>query len=129
MRLIDADALYEKLKEDEDLARQRVIDTPNSFPNGSLNPSAIRYMAQLSERTRFKEMIYDAPTIEPERKKDTQDMQADKISIAKEKILQCISELEENSKYHAAFIQRNAKFITEGLRMALDFMMEGEEHD
>ncbi len=69
MRAIDADTLYEKLKEDEDLARQRVIDTPNSFPNGSLNPSAIRYMAQLSERTRFKEMIYDAPTIEPERKK------------------------------------------------------------
>ena len=69
MRAIDADTLYEKLKEDEDLARQRVIDTSNSFPNGSLNPSAIRYMAQLSERTRFKEMIYDAPTIEPERKK------------------------------------------------------------
>lgn len=62
MRLIDADALYERLKTDEELARDRVIDTPNSFPNGAVNPSAIRYMAQLSERTRFKEMVYDAAT-------------------------------------------------------------------
>ena len=68
MRLIDADTLYERLRDDEDLARQRVIDTPNSFPNGMLNPAAVRYMAQLSERTRIKEIVYDAPTIEPERK-------------------------------------------------------------
>lgn len=67
MRLIDADALYEKIKSDEELARDRVIDTPNSFPNGAINPSAIRYMARLNERTRFKEMVYDAPTIEPQR--------------------------------------------------------------
>lgn len=69
MRLIDADALYERLRDDEDLARKRVIVTPNSFPNGMLNPAAVRYMAQLSERTRIKEIVYDAPTIEPERKK------------------------------------------------------------
>lgn len=68
MRLIDADALYEKLKADENLARDRVIDTPNSFPNGAVNPSAIRYMAQLSERTRFKEIVYDAPTVDPVRR-------------------------------------------------------------
>ena len=68
VRLIDADVLYERLKVDEELARDRVIDTPNSFPNGTVNPSAIRYMAQLSERTRFKRMVLDAPTIE-ERKK------------------------------------------------------------
>lgn len=68
MRMIDADALYERLRDDEDLARQRVIDTPNSFPNGMLNPAAVRYMAQLSERTRIKEIVYDAPTIVPERK-------------------------------------------------------------
>lgn len=68
MRPIDADRLYEKMKNDEDLARQRVIDTPNSFLNGLLNPAAIRYTAQLSERTRFKTIIYDAPTVslEPE---------------------------------------------------------------
>lgn len=64
MRLIDADILYEGLKVDEELARDRVIDTPNSFPDGTLNPSAIRYTAQLSERTRFKEIVYDAPTID-----------------------------------------------------------------
>lgn len=64
MRLIDADALYERLKSDEELARQRVIDTPNSFPNGMLNPAAVRYQAQLTERTRLKEIVYDAPTIE-----------------------------------------------------------------
>lgn len=64
MRLIDADPIYERLKADEELARDRVIDTPSSFPNGAVNPSAIRYMAQLSERTRFKEMVFDAPTIE-----------------------------------------------------------------
>lgn len=63
-RLIDADALYERLKADEELARDRVIDTPNSFPNGMLNPAAVRYQAQLTERTRLKEIVYDAPTIE-----------------------------------------------------------------
>ena len=66
MRPIDADALYEKLKNDEDLARQRVIDTPTSFLDGSLNPASIRYMAQLSEITRLKEIVYDMLTIEPE---------------------------------------------------------------
>lgn len=69
MRLIDADALYERLEELEELARDRVIDTPNSFPNGALNPAAVRYSAQLSERTMLKQMIFDAPTIEPMRKK------------------------------------------------------------
>ena len=64
MRLIDKDALYERLKADEELARDRVIDTPNSFPNGMLNPAAVRYQAQLSERTRLKEIVHDAPTIE-----------------------------------------------------------------
>lgn len=64
-RYIDADALYERLKADEELARDRVIDTPNSFPNGAVNPCAIRYMAQLCERTRLKEMVYDAPTVDP----------------------------------------------------------------
>lgn len=69
MRLIDADALYERLKADEELARDRVIDTPNYFPNGAVNPSAIRYMAQLSERTRFKEIVCNAPTVDvPDRK-------------------------------------------------------------
>ena len=63
-RLIDADALYEQIAKKEELARQRVLDTPSRMPNGDLNPSAIRYTAQLDERTQMKFMIADAPTVE-----------------------------------------------------------------
>ena len=69
-RLIDADALYEKVQHDEELARNRVLDTESTLPySNNLNPSYIRYVAQMNERTRLKFMIADAPTIEPERKK------------------------------------------------------------
>lgn len=69
MRLIDADALYEQLKQDEEVARNRVLDTKSSLPyKNNLNPSYIRYVAQMDERTRLKHMVADAPTIE-ERKK------------------------------------------------------------
>ena len=64
MRLIDAEPLYEEISELEDMARDRVIDTPSSFSNGMFNPASVRYMAQLSERTMFKHMVFDAPTIE-----------------------------------------------------------------
>ena len=65
MRLIDADVLYERLKTDEELAMNRVIDTPLSLPtNSPINPSAIQFMTQLSEITRFKEMVYDTPTVD-----------------------------------------------------------------
>lgn len=69
MRLINADALYEQLKQDEEMARNRVLDTESSlpFPN-NLNPSYTRYVAQMDERIRLKHMVADAPTIE-ERKK------------------------------------------------------------
>ena len=65
MRLIDADALYAKLQEHEELARKRVWDTASTlpFPN-NLNPSYTRYLAQLDERTALKHMVADAPTIE-----------------------------------------------------------------
>lgn len=70
MRLIDADKLYEQLREDEELARNRVLDTESSLPYpNNLNPSYTRYVAQMDERTRLKHMVADAPTIEPERKK------------------------------------------------------------
>ena len=70
MRLIDADALYEQLKQDEEMARNRVLDTESSLPYpNNLNPSYTRYVAQMDERTRLKHMVADAPTIEPERKK------------------------------------------------------------
>ena len=65
-RLIDADALYEQIAKKEELARQRVLDTPSRMPNGDLNPSAIRYATQLDERTQMKLMIADAPTIDAE---------------------------------------------------------------
>ena len=65
MRLIDADALYAKLQEHEELARKRVCDTASTlpFPN-NLNPAYTRYLAQLDERTALKHMVADAPTIE-----------------------------------------------------------------
>lgn len=66
MRLIDANELYERIAEKEELARQRLVDTPSRLPNGSFNPYATRYATQLDERTTFKFMIADAPTIEAE---------------------------------------------------------------
>ena len=68
--LISRKSLYDKMREAEELARQRVLDTRTSFPDGSLNPAYVRYMAQLSERTRFKEMIYDEPSAERDYKFD-----------------------------------------------------------
>lgn len=69
MRLIDADALYEQLKQDEEVARNRVLDTKSLLTNqNNLNSSLIRSVAQMIERTRLKHMVADAPTIE-ERKK------------------------------------------------------------
>ena len=64
-RLIDANALYAKLQEHEELARKRVWDTASTlpFPN-NLNPAYTRYLAQLDERTALKHMVADAPTIE-----------------------------------------------------------------
>jgi hypothetical protein len=55
--LKDFQKMYADMKEKEELARQRVIDTPTN------SPCYMRYVAQLNERTAFKEMLYDAPTI------------------------------------------------------------------
>lgn len=67
MRLIDADALYEQLQKDEELARKRVLDTESYLPYpNNLNPSYTRYVAQMDERTRLKHIVADAHTIEPE---------------------------------------------------------------
>lgn len=66
-RLIDADALYAKVQEDEELARKRVLDTESTLPfPTNLNPAYTRYLAQMDERTKLKHMIADAPTIYPE---------------------------------------------------------------
>ena len=55
--LKDFEKIYADMSEREELARQRVIDTPSN------SPCYMRYVAQLNERTAFKEMLYDAPTI------------------------------------------------------------------
>lgn len=63
--MIDADALYKALKDAEDLARQRVLDTESTLPYpNNLNPSYTRYLAQMDERTKAKEMVADAPTVD-----------------------------------------------------------------
>lgn len=56
-RLKDFEKIYADMSEREELARQRVVDTPSS------SPCYMRYVAQLNERTAFKEMLFDAPTI------------------------------------------------------------------
>lgn len=55
--LKDFQKMYDDMTEKEELAMQRVIDTPTN------SPCYMRYVAQLNERTAFKEMLFDAPTI------------------------------------------------------------------
>lgn len=56
--LISRKYLYDKMLEKEELARQRVLDTPTH------SPAYLRYVAQLNERTTLKHEIADAPTVE-----------------------------------------------------------------
>ncbi len=58
MRLIDADALQESVVELLDLAIKRVEDTPNDSPCYRM------YVAQENERSRFIDLIDNAPTVE-----------------------------------------------------------------
>lgn len=55
---IEKEALYKKIAEIEELARNRYLDTPSN------SPACARYMAQLDERTRFKHLIADFPTVD-----------------------------------------------------------------
>jgi rubrerythrin len=64
-RLIDADEIYKKIIQAEDLARDRVISTENMIGD-RVNPMFTRYCAQLDEQSAFKYMIADAPTVEAE---------------------------------------------------------------
>lgn len=65
MRLIDGDELYKAMKDAEDLARQRVLDTESTLPYPTnLNPAYTRYLAQMYERTKAKEMVADAPAVD-----------------------------------------------------------------
>ena len=52
---IDKSALYEKIAQLEERARNRYLETPSSSPFCS------RYMTQLNERTVFKHLIADFP--------------------------------------------------------------------
>ena len=55
--LKDVEKIYADMSEREELARRRVIDCPSN------SPCYMRYVTQLNERTAFKEMLFDAPTI------------------------------------------------------------------
>lgn len=57
---IDKSGLYKKIVELEEIARDRYIDIPTNSPLLAI------YKAQLDERTRFKHMVADFPTIDPE---------------------------------------------------------------
>ena len=57
--LISREALYNKIVRLEELARNRVRDTPSS------SPCYMRYVAQLNERTALKQLVIDAPVAYP----------------------------------------------------------------
>lgn len=52
---IEREALYRKICELEELARNRYLDTPSN------SPAYPRYMAQLNERTALKHLVFDMP--------------------------------------------------------------------
>lgn len=54
--LISRSAVYNRLLELEELARNRVLDTPTN------SPCYMRYVAQLNERTALKHLIADIET-------------------------------------------------------------------
>ena len=57
--LISREALYNEIVRLEELARNRVRDTPSS------SPCYMRYVAQLNERTALKQLVIDAPVAYP----------------------------------------------------------------
>lgn len=64
-RLIDADLLYKAMQDAEELARRRVRDTESTLPYPTnLNPAYTRYLAQMDERTKAKEMVANATTVD-----------------------------------------------------------------
>ena len=67
-RLIDGDALYEKACDLEAQALDYAVKISNDEEK---RDEWLRWSAILAERTAFKHDVYDAPTIEPERKTGT----------------------------------------------------------
>ena len=67
MRLIDADVLLEKVREIRKLALDRAVETPANMPFPIYqNPAYTRYSTQADEREKFKVMIEEAPSVQPE---------------------------------------------------------------
>lgn len=52
---ISKNVLYEKISELEEIARDRVLNTPKE------NPKSVGYELQLAERTAFKHLVADQP--------------------------------------------------------------------
>lgn len=57
--LISREALYNEVVRLEELARNRVCDSPPT------SPCYMRYVAQLNERTALKQLILNAPVAYP----------------------------------------------------------------
>ena len=57
---IDKSALYEKIAQMEEVARNRYLETLSN------NPCYSRYVAQLNERTAFKHLVADFPATDVE---------------------------------------------------------------
>ena len=55
---IDKGALYEKIAQLEEIARNRYLDTPSN------SPAYQRYIAQMQERTALKHLIADFPAVD-----------------------------------------------------------------
>lgn len=54
---IEKDRLYKMVAKKEETARNWVLDTPAN------SPAYMRYVAQLNERTAFKQMVADIPAV------------------------------------------------------------------
>lgn len=69
MRSIDADVLLEKVREIRKLALDRAAETPANMPFPIYqSPAYIRYSTQAIEREKFKVMIEEAPSVQPEQR-------------------------------------------------------------
>ena len=55
---IDKGALYEKIAQLEEIARNRYLDNPSN------SPAYQRYIAQMQERTALKHLIADFPAVD-----------------------------------------------------------------
>lgn len=99
--LISRSALYNKLVELETLARNRVLDTPIN------NPCYQRYVSQMNERTRLKELVADLPTA----------YDVDKV----------VEELACNSRFIDDINEHNIKCIScvVGQKIAIDIVRKG----